>query len=65
MSIERKTVATSHYKGHTIKVKFLGPDLICEVDGKELPNFYLNAEATRLAGERHIDELEKVKNKTK
>lgn len=52
------------YRGHTIQPAHMGPDLICYVDGSELPHFYLNAEAARIAGRRYVDQLEKEAKRT-
>lgn len=60
MAIERKKVGkTERYKGSDIEVRFMGPDLLAYVDGMELPNFYLDAEAARAAGRRYVDEEQK------
>lgn len=64
MSFERKQVGeTETYKGHEIKVRYIGPDLLGEVDGLEMPNFYLNAEAARNACKNYIDETIKAGKK--
>ena len=49
------------YRGHTIIVRHTQPDVICEVDGEDLPPFYIDAEAARAGGRRHIDAVEKAK----
>lgn len=60
MGIKRKKVGkTEHYKGHEIEARYMGPDLLCCVDGQEVGHFYLTAEAARAAGRRHIDQVEK------
>jgi hypothetical protein len=64
MSVERKLVGLpSQYKGHKIETRHMGPDLLCYVDGTEMPNFYLNAEAVRKGGMRYIDQIEAEKEK--
>ena len=52
------------YKGRTIVIRHLGPDLLCEVDGSELGGFYRGAEAARAAGIRHVEHLIKEANKS-
>lgn len=52
---------TLNHKGSKVTVHHVGPDVIAAVDGKELPNFYLNAEAARKAGMKYIDEIQKEK----
>lgn len=50
------------YKDHLIEARRMGPDLLCFVDGVELPNFYLNVAAVESAGVRYIDDkLREVK----
>ena len=49
------------YKGHTIEAKFLGPDLLCYVDGAELGSFFVDAESARKGGMRYVDQVEKEK----
>lgn len=43
------------YRGSSIIARYIGPDLLCEVDGNELPNFYINRTAAINAGQRFID----------
>lgn len=60
--IERKLIGEPiTYKGHRIEVRYMGPDLLCYVDGQEVGHFYTTADGARLAGQRHIDHLEKEK----
>lgn len=60
--IKRKKVGpTEKYCGHEIEARFLGPDLLCYVDGQEVGNFYLTAEAARAAGRRYVDNIEKAR----
>lgn len=55
----RPTVGPAQkYKGHTITVHPMAPDVIAAVDGQALPNFYLTAEWARQAGMRFIDQRE-------
>lgn len=59
--VNRKQIGdTMEYGGHRIVARHLGPDLLCEVDGVELPNFYENVNAVRIAGEKYIDQIEAV-----
>ncbi len=54
--IERKPVGEPYkYKGFTITATYLGPDLLGQIDGEELPHFYQDLEAVRKAGERAAD----------
>lgn len=63
MAIERKQIGpTETYREHTITVHYMGPDLIVRVDGKDMPAFYVDAEAARAGGRRHIDEIHKAAN---
>jgi len=58
--IERMKVGDpEQYKGRTIQATYCGPDCLCLVDGREVGNFYMTAEAARTAGRRYIDELER------
>ncbi len=62
MSFERKQVGeTQKYRDHSIIVRAMAPDVLCEVDGASLPSFYINAEAARQGGMRYIDQIEKAK----
>ena len=59
MSIERKQIGeTLKYRGHEIIAKFLGPDLLCYVDGRELSPFYENLNAVHKAGMQYVDQIE-------
>lgn len=61
-AFKRKQIGDAEtYRGHTIIVRFTGPDCICEVDGEDLPPFYVDAESARAGGRRHVDEVEKSK----
>lgn len=51
---------TLRYRNSLIRIFHIGPDLISEVDNIELPNFYIDAEAARRAGKRHIDDMWKA-----
>ena len=57
MAYHRKVISETTYRDHRITVRFCGPDLTCEVNGKELGPFYLDAEHARKAGMRHIDQV--------
>lgn len=50
------------YKGHTITVHPMAPDVLAAVNGQLLPNYYVNAESARQGGMRYIDAVEKEKN---
>ncbi len=64
MSITRPIVGTPEkYHDHLIAAFFVGPDLIVQVDGMEIPNFYLTAEAARAAGKRYVDDKHKASKK--
>ena len=52
-----------NYRGHSITVHAMAPDVIAAVDGNALPNYYLTAEAGRQAGMRYADQLEEEKAK--
>jgi hypothetical protein len=55
--IQRNTVGQPlEYKGSTILVTLAGPDLLCYVDGTELPNFFLSVKGAHTAGKRYVDE---------
>ena len=51
------------YKGSTITVHPMAPDVIAAVDGQALPNYYLTAEFARQAGMRFIDQREEEARK--
>lgn len=54
--IKRKVVQSKTYKDRKIEVLFVGPDLICHVDGTEVSsNFYTDVRSAVAAGERYID----------
>ena len=56
MAIKREQVGkTLTYNKHKIVVRFLGPDLLCYVDGHELNGFYPTAESARIAGRKYAD----------
>ena len=52
---------TQNYRGYSSTVHAMAPDVIAAVNGDALPNYYLNAEATRQAGMRYVDQMEKEK----
>ena len=54
--IERQSVGEPHrYRGFVITATHIGPDLLGQIDGEEMSNFYLDLEAVRKAGERNVD----------
>jgi hypothetical protein len=62
MAVERKLVcAPLVYRGYTITVRQMQPDLLGYVDSDELPHFYRTPGAVYSAGRRYIDEKIKVK----
>lgn len=62
MSLIRKVVSKpEEYRGRTITIRHMGPDLLCEVDGIELSGFFIDTEAARAGGQRHIDAEIKAK----
>ena len=64
MAIERQQVGQPHkYKGRTITLRYAGPDLLCYVDGAEMPNFYESITAGHKAGERYVDQQEREQGK--
>lgn len=66
MSAQRKQVIEPVvYRGHKITATFAGPDLLAQVDGDELPHFYVNSQAAIKAGERYIDAKLKVEEEAK
>jgi len=63
MALERKVIGDPiSYLGSQIVARFVGPDLLSEVDGTELGGFYMDLEAARAAGKRHIDAQIKAKS---
>lgn len=56
--IERPLIGEPHqYRGCTIEVRHMGPDLLAYVDGIEIPHFYLTQWFAREAGERFVDHM--------
>ena len=56
MALERKIVGKPEkYRGRTITIRYMGPDLLCEVDGIELSGFFVDVEAARSGGQRYVD----------
>lgn len=43
------------YRGYKITATFIGPDLLGQIDGEEMPNFYMDLAAVRRAGSRNVD----------
>jgi hypothetical protein len=57
MSIKRKQVGDAErHHGRRLHASFMGPDLLANVDGIELPAFYLSVEAAIAAGRRYVDD---------
>lgn len=48
------------YKGYRIQPAHVGPDLICYVNGSEIPNFFIDAESARAGGRRYVDDVVKA-----
>lgn len=57
--INRPLVKSEDYHEHLLEARFMGPDLLSFVDSVELPNFYVDVEASLRAGRRFIDAQEK------
>jgi hypothetical protein len=53
--IKRKLIRSEAYQGRTIEARWMGPDLLCFVNGTELGSFYIDAQAAIDAGSRYID----------
>lgn len=54
--IDRKPVGEPYiYRGHKITATFIGPDLLGQIDGEEMPNFYMDLAAVRKIGARNVD----------
>lgn len=43
------------YRGFKITATFIGPDLLGQIDGEEMPNFYMDLAAVRRIGARNVD----------
>lgn len=64
MAIERKAVgAPLQHRGSVIQARHMGPDLLVEVDGETLPNFYLDPTSAHKAGVRYVDDRIKAREK--
>ena len=60
MTVNRKIIGeVERYNGYEVAALFVGPDLICTVDGGEIANFYTSREAAISAGKKFCDELDK------
>lgn len=56
MSVIRKQVgAAEAYRGSKLTAHYMGPDLLCYVDGVEMPGFYLSVEAAHRIGRMYVD----------
>jgi hypothetical protein len=53
--IKRKLIRSEAYQGRTIEARWMGPDLLCFVQGVELGSFYIDAQAAIEGGQRYID----------
>lgn len=53
--IKRKLIRSESYQGRTIEARWMGPDLLCFVQGVELGSFYIDAQAAIEGGQRYID----------
>jgi histidinol-phosphate/aromatic aminotransferase/cobyric acid decarboxylase-like protein len=57
VAFERKQVGDAErYHGRRLHASFMGPDLLANVNGVELPAFYLTVEAAIAAGRRYVDD---------
>jgi hypothetical protein len=62
--VKRKLIRSESYEGRTIQARYMGPDLLCFVDGVELGSFYIDAQAAIDGGQRFIDaEMKAAKEK--
>jgi len=55
MTLTRKLIRSESYQGRKIEARYMGPDLVCYVDGTELGGFYIDAQAAIEGGQRFID----------
>lgn len=63
-TIVRKLIRSETYQGRTIEARYMGPDLLCFVDGTELGSFYIDARAAIEGGQRFIDaEIKALKDR--
>lgn len=54
--VSRKPVGEPYiYRGYKITATHIGPDLLGQIDGEEMPNFYVDLAAVRRAGSRNVD----------
>lgn len=64
--VERKSVGEPYmYRGYKITATHLGPDLLGQIDGQEMSNFYMDLAAVRKAGSRNVDQMIKEKEEKK
>ncbi len=67
MTFQRKLIRSEIYTPsqsttrYRIEARFMGPDLLCYVDGQELGSFYLDAPGAIEGGQRYCDLREKDK----
>ncbi len=55
MSVTRKLIRSEAYQGRTLEARYMGPDLLCFVNGTELGSFYIDAQAAIEGGQRFVD----------
>lgn len=66
MAFERKPLGLPYvYQGRSIVLRIMQPDLIAEVDGIQVGQFWRDFEAGLAAGKRHVDEEVKEEEKLK
>lgn len=53
--IVRKLIRSEPYQGRTLEARYMGPDLLCFVNGVELGGFYIDAQAAIDGGQRFVD----------
>lgn len=55
--VERKLVGGPlYYRGSRITATLLGPDLLGQIDGEEMPHFYMGITALQTCAMKAIDE---------
>lgn len=60
MTVNRKLMRSEVYKARTIEARYMGPDLLCYVDGVDLGPFYVDVRAAIGGGKRYIDAEEEA-----
>jgi hypothetical protein len=56
MTVQRKIVSESAYRGKKIKVCFMGPDYLAYVDDREMSGFYISEQAAIGGAQTFINE---------